>query len=67
VHVVGFQARGHHLGDAGLGQRRGVVGREAPALLEGEAGAAQRVGEDAALGLGDGGGAEIHYSTLPLS
>src|SRR3546814_2117564 len=62
VDVVRLETRGDHLGDAGGGEGGDVVGREAAPLLEGKAGAAQRVGEEAAFGLA--GRSEEHTSEL---
>src|SRR3546814_9768653 len=74
VDVVRLETRGDHLGDAGGGEGGDVVGREAAPLLEGKAGAAQRVGEEAAFGLAGRHGtadhptvsrSEEHTSELP--
>src|SRR3546814_2911360 len=52
VHVVRREARGDDLRDPGAGEDLKVVGGKPASLLEGEAGAAQGVGEDAAFEIG---------------
>ncbi len=60
AHVVGLEPRHHHLGVAGVFERRHVRGAQDPALLEDGVGDPQAVGQNRAGAGVDGNGAEPH-------